>query len=367
MRKVARSMPAPRSLSKRTVPRAKKAKSAAPAVPLVPPTPKNELERAREHFAKALPASGKRPAFEFKAYKADDVRKQLFKDFYDKCAYCESRYATTAPVEIEHFRPKGRIKGTTGDGYWWLAMSWDNLLPACIDCNRHRKQPTPTPDVKKGKAAALDEAKGVFTSSNVLTTGKQDAFPITGTRLAALTYDYDAEGAILLDPCRDEPNDHLHFHIDPAAPLGLVLPKAVKAPTTLRHLTPVPDSSTVAAIQAHAVSVGASPRGAVSIQTYGLNRLHLVRERTRVLRRLEFFEHLLVHTTRIIQELEAPTVHAACKARNDKAIAGLRSMQAMIASQIRELAKASSPYSAMVKAWVKDFRHRARPSTASVP
>jgi len=363
MRKVTRSLPAPRSLDKASVPRTKKVKGgAAPAAPAVPPTPTNELDRAKKHFLAALPTSGKRPAFPFKAYKADGVRTQLFKDFHDKCAYCESRYAPTSPVDIEHFRPKGRVKNTKGDGYWWLAMAWDNLLPACIECNRHRRHPTPTPPTRAGKTAkrlGLDERKGVFTSSNVLTTGKQDAFPITGRRLAALTYNYQAEGALLLDPCRDEPDQHLHFHIDPTAPLGLVLPKATRTRTTLAHLTPVPDSKTVPAIRKHAASIQASERGAVSIQTYGLNRLQLVRERTRVLRRLEFYEQLLIETAGIIQDLHAPTANRDARKRSERAITGLQKMQAMIASQIRELAHESAPYSVMVKAWAEDFRRRA--------
>lgn len=361
MRKVTRSMPEPASLGKKTVQKAKaKAGAAGTAAPsaggVTGAVAMTELQRAAHHYAQPLPASGKRPAFTFKAYKADDVRTRLLKDFFDKCAYCESRYATTAPVEIEHFRPKGRIKGETHSGYWWLAMSWDNLLPACIDCNRHRKQATPTP--KSGKTLALDEAKGAFTSSLVLTTGKQDAFPITGTRLAAQSLNYAAEGALLLDPCRDDPDAHLHFYMHAKAPLGLVLPKATVGTTTLAHLPPVPQSKAATDICAHAATVGASARGAVSIQTYGLNRLQLVRERTRVLRRLEFFEHLLIHITRLIQDLQAPAAHPDCRDRNDRAVASLKTMQAMITKQIAELAEDSAPYSAMVKAWVEDFRSR---------
>ena len=369
MRKVIRSTPTPSSLAKRTVPKLKKDKNADPAaVPPPRPPAMNELERATAHFALPLPLSGKRPAFSFKAYKANNVRTRLLQDFYDKCAYCESRYSTTSPVDVEHFRPKGRIKGEKGDGYWWLAMSWDNLLPSCIDCNRHRTQQTAAPPEGTGNGPVLkDDLSSV--SWKTLTTGKQDAFPITGTRLAARTYDYDAEGALLLDPCRDEPNLHLHFHIDATAPLGLVLPKADTGPTTRQHLILTPKTKTTAAIQAHAAHIRVSARGAVSIQTYGLNRIELIRERTRVLRRLEFFGRLLVRATGIIEELHAPFAHPECKARNDKAIAGLRAMRAMVISQIRELAKEDAPYSAMVKAWVKDFRHGARsaPRTRTAP
>jgi hypothetical protein len=171
----------------------------------------------------------------------------------------------------------------------------------------------------------------------------------------------------LLDPCRDEPSQHLHFHIAPTAPLGLVLPKATQTRTTLAHLTPVPDSKTVPAIRKHAASIRASERGAVSIQTYGLNRLQLVRERTRVLRRLEFYEQLLIETAAILQELHAPTANRDARKRSKRAITGLRKMQAMISSQISELAHESAPYSVMVRAWAEDFRRRAARMPAMGP
>ena len=69
--------------------------------------------------------------------------------FYGKCAYCESRIAENQPGDIEHFRPKNAVKDINNQnveinrghgnephpGYYWLAYSWQNLLPACRDCN----------------------------------------------------------------------------------------------------------------------------------------------------------------------------------------------------------------------------------------
>ncbi|MNS93713.1 hypothetical protein D3C72_1279030 [compost metagenome] len=104
-----------------------------------------------------------------------------------------------------------------------------------------------------------------------------------------------------------------------------------------------------------------SARGAVSIQTYGLNRLQLVRERTRILRRLEFFEHLLVEITKLVSDLAAAPVHVDCKERNERAVRSLGTMQTLITSQLREMTQPSAPYSAMVKAWVIDLKSRAQP------
>jgi hypothetical protein len=73
--------------------------------------------------------------------------------YYGKCAYCERRYK----LDVEHFRPKGRITDENGQiinatGYYWLCYEWSNLLPSCISCNREG--------------------------------GKMDKFPIIGVRVA---------------------------------------------------------------------------------------------------------------------------------------------------------------------------------------
>lgn len=397
MRHVTRTSPGPASLDKSTIPKKKPLPPAggaiggvssvsivlsaatAPAATPVSTDASTELERAQKHFAKILAAGETREAFEFKAYKSADVKTLLFRDFFDKCAYCESRYATTAPVDVEHYRPKGRVKeDNLHSGYWWLAMSWDNLLPACIFCNRYNGQVTPTPAKPSTKAGGLpagiklDEVVGKFNSSLLLTTGKGDSFPILKKRLTSESVDYDSEEALLLDPCRDDPEKHLHFHIDSKAPLGLVLPKPVAgASTSLGHLTPgkngvTKKELTSEEIAAHATAIGVSVRGAVSIQTFGLNRLGLVRERTRILRRLEFFEQMLVEITALVVDLGAAPVHDQnCRNLNERAMKGLAKMQTLITSQLREMTEPSAPYSAMVKAWVVDLKARLQPIAAA--
>lgn len=73
-------------------------------------------------------------------YQSKEVRKTLKSIYNDKCAYCEQRIifpkknqnkSAGNDLTIEHFRPK--------TVYYWLAYSWDNLLPVCYDCNRHKE------------------------------------------------------------------------------------------------------------------------------------------------------------------------------------------------------------------------------------
>ena len=59
--------------------------------------------------------------------------------YHEKCAFCES-YLKNEVGDIEHFRPKNRNENRVKKcdnyySYYWLAFSWDNLLPACSKCN----------------------------------------------------------------------------------------------------------------------------------------------------------------------------------------------------------------------------------------
>lgn len=95
---------------------------------------------------------------DYKVYKNPDIRAELEKAFGGKCAYCETYYAATQPVAIEHYRPKGEV--TIGGkrvppGYYWLASEWTNLLPSCTDCNSPRKQDLPDDTRTAGKANAF--------------------------------------------------------------------------------------------------------------------------------------------------------------------------------------------------------------------
>lgn len=59
-----------------------------------------------------------------------------------KCCYCEKREEQAKHRDVDHYRPKST--------YWWLAWTWENLLFACVDCNREHKRdqfPRATGDV----------------------------------------------------------------------------------------------------------------------------------------------------------------------------------------------------------------------------
>lgn len=143
------------------------------------------------------PANRDKP-FPFKAYGEAEVKKCLNELFHYKCAYCESYFGATQPVDIEHFRPKSAV--LVGDqlrkpGYYWLAAKWENLLPSCSDCNRPRTQ-----EVGNQKPQVQ---------------GKANQFPISNEASRAESPGQeDREQRLLLDPCLDNPDKHLVFEVE---------------------------------------------------------------------------------------------------------------------------------------------------------
>jgi uncharacterized protein (TIGR02646 family) len=157
-------------------------------------------ESAREKVRRLLSSSSSehlaqlRITFEPEIYLS--VRQDLIHLFKGKCAYCESRIDMSGSGDIEHFRPKQGARSRTAERdqlhYAWLAYEWDNLLIACIDCNRVR-------------------------SYNGGRAGKADNFPLEGPRaplLADVHLCRDVEKPLLLDPCFDRPEEHLSFQSD---------------------------------------------------------------------------------------------------------------------------------------------------------
>ncbi len=74
-----------------------------------------------------------------KSDKKNSIKWTLKHIYYEKCAFCES-YIKNEVGDIEHFRPKNENKNQAKkcdkkNSYYWLAFSWDNLLPACSKCN----------------------------------------------------------------------------------------------------------------------------------------------------------------------------------------------------------------------------------------
>ena len=329
---------------------------------------KTELERVTAH--RNGPDRDK--SFDFSRYKSAAVKEALEQLFHGKCAYCESFYSSTQPVDVEHYRPKGKVEDDDSHpGYWWLAMEWSNLLPSCIDCNRRRNQRTP-------KADRLDLVEltrtGDFNRARRLATGKACAFPLAGdgVRCAAppgKEPDLIAEKALLLDPTRDNPNDHLVFVVSRSHQISLVGAKPLGTARGDAFLPPAADDAQHVRTAANVADVSA--RGAVSIQVYGLNRLGLVQARTRVLRDLEMLLEMSIGLTELSLEIAARnddlTVQQA-RASGARAKALLEEIDfnksirkkidfyaGEIKSRFAEMIAPASPYSAVSRAWVKAY------------
>ncbi|MGR9265606.1 hypothetical protein [Rhizobium leguminosarum] len=300
-----------------------------------------ELERARDHMKKEVPEGKEREAFSFKTYKKDEVKRRLEELFHGKCAYCETYYAGQAPVDVEHYRPKGAVEGQANhDGYWWLGMEWTNLLPCCIDCNRRRKQKTPK------------HVSDVEVLQKTMLTGKKDCFPVGGTRALGESADLSLEQPLLLDPTRDDPDQHLHYWIKDGHGCGLTLPKAIGEQG--QELAPVEED--IAALAAKATALGLSVRGAVSIQVYGLNRLRMVQERTQLMNRLRFFEYLIVQIGTVVQKLSQDHLGEISEIKD--AIGSLSHLQTRILDEMAALASPEAPFSAFAVAYIRDFKQR---------
>ena len=162
-------------------------------------TPVGLIRRGRAELRKQLLLEPKKRVF--KEYSSDAVRGKLAELFGRKCMFCESLLAGTQSGDVEHYRPKGKVvvypKTATAaahviPGYFWLGAKWPNLLLSCSDCNRPRTQ---------------DDFDG-----NARVIGKANFFPLADeTKRANETWRIRQEEPLLLNPCIDDPAEHLVF------------------------------------------------------------------------------------------------------------------------------------------------------------
>ena len=302
----------------------------------VPPPPylasSGELAKVREHLGDQTKAGTSYP---FAAYRHAQVKQRLEDLFHGKCAYCETLYAPSAPVDVEHYRPKNAPAEELGHpGYWWLAMDWENLLPSCADCNRRREQ------IIVDGTASLSELWRTRTpveGNAALQSGKGRSFPVAGHRTNPEARTFDAERPMLLDPCRDDPARHLDFRLVGESSVCLVVPAGPE---------------------------GRSERGAVTIHAFGLNRLALVQERTRVIRRLEFLRDLVLELDEVVRGLAQPATVAALEgtpAHGAEEV--LRRVIGRTLEEMRASTDADQPHSAAAAAWLRDFAALPEPAT----
>ncbi len=211
---------------------------------------KTEQERVIAKFLMHIDRGGDPQDFKFNysAYTKQELKTALTELFHGKCAYCESRYAGSQPMDVEHWRPKGQVDlpDRTLPGYYWLASAWTNLLPSCIDCNRSRTQY----DTVLGRDLLL---------------GKEAQFPVLNDEhLVARErpHEHDphnigeSEVPLLVNPCLDDPSAFFRYED------GLILPKKGLAEQEWR-------------------------KAENSIRVYALNRSALVYDRQAVQRLIE--------------------------------------------------------------------------------
>ena len=144
-----------------------------------------EREAAEQFYLDGRPRQRR---FDFRVYRSSEVRETLNELFYGKCAYCEVALLSVEDGDVELFRPKWSVaERPDHPGYWWLAADWNNLLISCRSCSRER--------VHAGER-----------------TGKADRFPLDDeTRRGWGPGEELGEEPLLLDPCLDNPEDHLVF------------------------------------------------------------------------------------------------------------------------------------------------------------
>lgn len=97
--------------------------------------------------------------------------------------------------------------------------------------------------------------------------------------------------------------------------------------------------------------------GAVSIQTYGLNRLALVQERTRILRRLETLGYIVIELSSVADALGQLTLSTdGDVVLRQKVQDQLRGVVARTLADIRAMAQPDAPFSRMVAEWIEAFK-----------
>lgn len=262
-----------------------------------------ELQKALNYYRALRDAGNEKgtPSYEFDVYRDQSVRDALAQLFHGKCAYCESRYDTTQPVDIEHWRPKARVVVSETPkryryGYYWLAADWNNLLPACIDCNRQRTHEGPNGSAK-------------------VTLGKADWFPLMPpSARAADPPEITGETPLLIDPCRDNPSDDLAFHEE-----GYVYPKN----------------------QSDELS---RERALASIRFYALNRPGLIKARLEFLALMKPHMKTIRSLTEFVQQSPANQHAAVLEVIKDEIIA------------LESFREPSQPYSAMADWYISEFR-----------
>lgn len=165
---------------------------------------KAEFKRAAQ-VIQPLVAAGRRPVYEAKPgqpppdYRFQDklwsqLKVHLMILFHNKCAYCESDFTDVGMGDVEHYRPKGRVRDDPQHpGYWWLAYEPTNYVPSCRPCNQFFKKDL-FPLMQGSPRIQLFQADL-----------QQDLQP------ADLYQDLQPEKPVIVNPYAEDPADYLDF------------------------------------------------------------------------------------------------------------------------------------------------------------
>ncbi|WP_282019109.1 retron system putative HNH endonuclease [Salegentibacter mishustinae] len=114
----------------------------------------------------------------------NNIKTEILKKTGDKCSYCESELKIQN-LTINHFRPKSAAADLEGkissEHYWWLALDWNNLFPACQICKSNKKNFFP---VAKRRATVKYYAKDTL---------------------------YNKEKPLLIDPEFENPEEYFYY------------------------------------------------------------------------------------------------------------------------------------------------------------
>ena len=118
--------------------------------------------------------------------------------FGNCCAYCERPFPPGEHLRIDQHRPRSNAASSeVEDGhlyYAWLSYEWENILPVCTRCSRHKGDRFPVEKDKRGAiGASIQELRAI-------------------------------ELPALIDPCHDDIAEHLEFtpnaHANPRSNRG---------------------------------------------------------------------------------------------------------------------------------------------------
>jgi hypothetical protein len=203
---------------------------------------KKKSESATRDAIKAWEEDGKNlPRERHRSEVWGELKQWLLEHHFNKrCAYCQvslERHDSDA----EHFRPKGRVRVRNADdvlvevevsvgirseshpGYFWLAYTWQNLVPCCSECNGGKSDQFPTKSThicepQKDKTKNTDPGMAPYRSGL-----QKDHYYLLPAELEK------AEGELLLNPLFDNPRLSITFR-----PKGCVAAKDERGTETIK-------------------------------------------------------------------------------------------------------------------------------------